>query len=141
MHSALVALILAIWSNLHAHGPDAARIAEAIAGAVESEASPASGESIAVDAALLALYAAKESHLSEHPMAESWDAKAGLSCGYLQLRCALTRDRSLRQQAQTWLAAVRRGGLVAADSSRSRAARRMEEARAALGAAMAGAAP
>ena len=139
IHQQLVALVFAVWGQLHANvqSRDAPRIADAIAHAVESESAPASGESHAMDAALLAVYAKRESDLSEHPTAHSWDAKAGLSKGAWQLRWYLVDGRSLRQQASTWLDSLRRAGLARGiDSSPTRARRRQAEARAALAGAM-----
>lgn len=133
MHSTLVALVLSIWTSLGAHGPDETRIAQAIAAAVAQESSPASGESHAVDAALLAVYAARESGLSEHPAPCSWDARAGLSAGVWQLRSYLVAGRSIEMQARTWLDSLRRGGLAQGiDSDGARATHRLELARSAL---------
>jgi hypothetical protein len=133
----LTSLVLAIWVQLGAHGPDQQRIAEAISAAVISEATPASGESHAVDAALLAVYAWHESGLNEHPRPQSWDAIAGLSRGVWQLRSYLVDGHSLTEQAQSWLWAMRRAGLGrGVDSSPSRAAKRLSEARAALAASL-----
>lgn len=138
-HQQLVALVFAVWGQLHApvHSKDASRIADAIASAVEAESSPASGESHAVDASLLADYAKHESDLSEHPTAFSWDARAGLSVGVWQMRAYLVDGRSLRQQASIWLDSLRRAGLARGiDSSASRAAKRLAEARQAVVAAV-----
>jgi len=131
-HQQLVALVFAVWGQLHANvqSKDAPRIADAIAYAVEAEHAPASGESHAVDASLLAVYAKRESDLSEHPTAHSWDAKSGLSKGVWQLRSYLVDGRSLRQQAAIWLGSLRAAGLARGiDSSPTRAARRLAEAR------------
>lgn len=134
-HQQLVALVFSVWAQLHApvQSKDAPRIADAIATAVEREKAPASGESHAVDAALLAEYADRESNLSEHPKAWSWDAKAGLSEGVWQLRSYLVQGRSLDGQASTWLGSLRAAGLARGiDSSASRAAHRLAEAREAV---------
>lgn len=131
-HQQLVALVFSVWAQLHANvkSPDAPRIADAIAFAVEAEKVPASGESHAVDASLLAVYAKRESDLSEHPTPFSWDAKAGLSKGTWQLRSYLVDGRSLRAQAATWLGSLRAAGLAKGiDSSPTRAAHRLAEAR------------
>jgi hypothetical protein len=136
-HQQLVALVFAVWNQLHGNvtSKDASRIADAIASAVEAESAPASGESHAVDAALLAVYAERESDLSEHPTAHSWDAKAGLSKGVWQLRSYLVDGQSLRQQAATWLGSLRAAGLARGiDSSPTRAAHRLAEARGACAA-------
>lgn len=137
-HQQLVVLVFAVWNQLHAsQSADARRIADAIASAVEAERVPASGESHAVDAALLGDYAFHESGLSEHPAPWSWDARGGLSCGFLQLRCYLVDRQSLVQQAATWLGALRAAGLAkGVDSSPARARARLCEARAALSAAV-----
>lgn len=138
-HQQLVALVFSVWAQLHApvQSKDAGRIADAIATAVEKERAPASGESHAVDAALLAEYADRESNLSEHPTAWSWDAKAGLSAGVWQLRSYLVTGRSLDGQAATWLGSLRAAGLARGiDSSPTRAAHRLAEARGALAAAI-----
>lgn len=130
---ALVALVFAVWKVLGATGPDERPIALAIAQAVASEKAPATGESHAVDAALEAYYAWKESRLNEHPHPESWDAIAGLSCGAWQLRCYLVTGVPLETQARTWLDSLHRAGLArGVDSSPTRAAHRLEKTREAL---------
>jgi hypothetical protein len=80
------------------------------------------------DAALLAVYAWHESQGREAPPAQSWDARALVSCGAWQLRCAIHRDALA--DARTWLALVRSAGLAAVDSSPRRALRRAREAEA-----------
>lgn len=139
MHAQLVKLVFAFWAampwpwNQAVKSPDARDVADGIAVAVEREAanvgSPASGESYAVDAAWLAEYAARESNANEHPIASSWDAKAGLSLGVWQMRWYLVKNHSLAEQAGFWLDAVRRAGVVGADSSYRRAEWRKNEAR------------
>ena len=127
MRTLLVALVLRALHLLHPgleRAGDAQDVAEAIAGAVVADAgnAPLTG-SHAQDAVLLAVYAAHESGLRMHPPAESWDARARVSCGAWQLRCSLTRG-TLEEQARTWLRLARTGGLAALDSSPTRAARR-----------------
>jgi hypothetical protein len=62
---------------------------------------------------------------------------AGLSRGVWQLRSYLVDGHSLTEQAQSWLWAMRRVGLGrGVDSSPSRAAKRLSEARAALAASL-----
>ena len=78
------------------------------------------------EAALLVIYGVHESGLSEHPRAWSWDARGGVSCGWLQLRCGLSSTPEA--DARTWLANVRAVGLAAVDSSATRAERRRREA-------------
>lgn len=135
MHAALVALVFAVWAALPwpfdqaGKSPDARDVADAIAEAVGGEDSPASGESHAVDLALLAEYAARESGARRAPIPTSWDARAGLSRGVWQLRWYLVEGRSLTQQARYWLEAVKRAGVVGADSSSRRARWRTDEAR------------
>lgn len=139
MHGILVAIVFAFWSqmgNMYGKQPDARAVADAIASAVEVEETPATGESHALDAALLAFYAAKESGVSLHPIAWSWDAKAGLSVGVWQLRRELVTGRPLTAQAAMWLHAVRVAGLVGADSSATRAEMRLRRTRELLAAAL-----
>ena len=117
----LSALVLAIWAHmsaLYAHQPDAGRIADAIA-----EAEPTVEE-----AATAALYVALESGVNEHPRAFSWDAKAGVSCGILQMPCAFVATHTLVEQVRWWLSAVRSRGLASVDSSPSRARAREAQA-------------
>lgn len=78
------------------------------------------------EAAITVVYAVHESGLQERPAPISWDARAGVSCGFLQLRCALSSTPAA--DARTWLALVRSSGLAAVDSSPARAARRQAEA-------------
>jgi hypothetical protein len=82
------------------------------------------------DAALLVVYGVHESGLNEHPEPVSWDARAGVSCGFLQLRCSLSSTSAA--DARTWIANVHRVGLGVVDSSPRRAAKRWDEALALL---------
>lgn len=90
----------------------------------------ADASATAEDAALLVVYGVHESGLSERPSPWSWDARAGVSCGFLQLRCNLSG--SPEADARTWLANVHRVGLAVVDSSPRRAAQRWDEALALL---------
>ena len=112
---------------------DAQDVAEAIASAVVADAgnAPLTG-SHALDAATVALYAARESGLHMHPSPASWDASAGVSCGILQLPCSAVRWAPLDEQVRLWLRLAREGGLAALDSSASRAAHREHRARSLL---------
>lgn len=136
LHARLVALCLAIWRamapGLERQG-DAQDVAEAIASAVVADAgnAPLTG-SHALDAATLALYAARESGLHMWPPATSWDASAGVSCGVLQLPCSAVRHSPLDAQVRLWLRLAHDGGLAALDSSPTRAAHRERHARALL---------
>jgi hypothetical protein len=84
------------------------------------------------EAALLATYALHESAAQETPVPTSWDARAGVSCGPWQLRCALVRGATVRYQAHLWLWLFRRYGLVSLDSLKARAEKRHSEALKAL---------
>ena len=55
------------------------------------------------------LYAAHESGFDAHPKAWSWDAKAGVSCGYWQTPCR-TLPKTVTGQAEAWVA-MRRSSL------------------------------
>jgi hypothetical protein len=112
---------------------DAQDVAEAIATVVEADAGnrPLTG-SHALDAATVALYAARESGLHMRPHPWSWDASAGVSCGILQLPCKAVRWATLDEQVRLWLRLARQGGLPALDSSPARAAHREFRARALL---------
>lgn len=110
-----------VLSLLHALAPGAERAADpgvvaAIAAAAETPQ----------DAALLTVYGWHESGGRQDPRPVSWDARARVSCGFLQLRCALHRDALA--DARTWLSLVRAGGLAGVDSSPRRARRRAAEA-------------
>ncbi len=135
MHAALVALVFAVWANLSpalARARDAHAVADALAAAVERQAAPATGESHAVDAAVLALYAALESHLDTDAVSYDPLAGGGMSCGMLQQRCPFVWRSSLEEQARALLWDVRHSSLADVDSSPSRARRRLERARDAL---------
>ncbi len=139
MHAALVALVFAVWANLSpelARARDARAVADALAAAVEPEPMPATGESHAVDVAVLALYAALESHLDTEAVSYDPLAGGGMSCGMLQQRCPLVWRSSLAEQARVWLWDVRHSSLAGVDSSPSRARARLERARLALSAAL-----
>jgi hypothetical protein len=127
--AALVALALRTLGPC----PDARPIAEAIALAVDREDTPTTG-SRELDAALLAVYARHESSGMLTPWPQSWDARAGVSCGPWQMRCVMVAGKAASDQASTWLRLVRVGGLAMVDSSRKRALARMREAERAVGA-------
>ena len=80
----LRALCLSVWAGTST--PDAGEIADSIATAVLEEPTPvfASAEE---DAAVLAIFARGESGLDRAPKPQSWDARAGVSCGVWQQRC------------------------------------------------------
>jgi len=117
----MTALVLALCAALgYAHVPPL--LAAAIASAATTPE----------DAALVVVYGAHESGLSEHPRAWAWDAMAGVSCGLLQLRCSLVRSLTVEGQVREWLRLVHSAGLAAVDSSPTRAAQRRAEAEALL---------
>jgi hypothetical protein len=112
MADVLRALVFAVWSSLHA-GPlpaDAVPIADALVTATLQRAheAPALG-SHALDLVTLAVWAEHESRLLLLPVPESWDARGGVSCGYLQLPCAFVATHSLADQASRWLQLLRWG--------------------------------
>ena len=108
-------LVLALCALMgFAHPPQP--IVSAIANAAETPE----------DAALLVVYGVHESGLSESPRPWSWDARAGVSCGFLQLRCSLSS--SPEADARTWLHNVHASSLALVDSSQRRAAKRWDEA-------------
>jgi hypothetical protein len=119
-------------------GPDRDVLAKEIVKAVraDGENPPLTG-SHAEDAALLGIYSKHESGANIAPQPWSWDARAGVSCGYLQLPCNVVQHVSLADQARLWLKWARQGGLAALDSSPTRAEQRRQEARAVLSAALA----
>ena len=135
MHAALVALVIRIWTAAHptltlSEAQQGA--ADAIATAVEEQPAPSMGESHALDAAVMAHYADLESALDPDAVANDPLAPGGWSCGLWQMRCGFTRHASVVAQAREWLRCVRSAGLAGVDSSKSRARRRTERARAKL---------
>jgi hypothetical protein len=131
MHvKALVLYVLAALS------PQAPRVAEpAVVSAIVTagqELCQVDEDACRLPIALLTLYAWKESEAKEHPRPQSWDAKAGVSCGPWQMRCAMTSHMTLTAQARWWLHELRSSGLAGLDSSKSRAERRTGEAMAIL---------
>jgi hypothetical protein len=98
-------------------------VARAISAAVEADAkNPPLTTSHNQDAALLTLYAWRESGFSIHPHSTSWDSKAGVSCGVWQMHCSAIQGKSLTEQATMWISWARQGGLAGLDSSPARAA-------------------
>ncbi len=78
--------------------------------------------------AVLVTYAALESGMSSRPMAFSWDARAHVSCGYLQEPCGFVDHASLEEQARYWIREERAVGLASVDSDPRRAGRRERRA-------------
>jgi hypothetical protein len=111
----LKSLCLALWMSISpaaARLPDAAEIAESIATAVLEQEEPVF-RSAEEDAAMTAIWAYYETggSLSPHPRPQSWDAKAGLSCGVWQQRCR-TLSPSILGQAREELRLMRRGAVL-----------------------------
>jgi hypothetical protein len=131
LHAALVSLVLFVFAD---HGyretPATRGLAELTASAVEERRVPATGESHAVDASLLALYEILESGLDPDAVAYDPRAPGGQSCGLLQMRCPYVWCHTIREQLRWWLATVHAVGLAAVDSSSPRAHERLETARA-----------
>jgi hypothetical protein len=63
------------------------------------------------------------------PVPQSWDARAGKSCGFLQLPCYAVRGRTMTEQASLWLSWLQQGGLAAL-SGYGKAGKRIAAARA-----------
>jgi hypothetical protein len=123
------ALVLAILTHLT---PGADRAAEpAVVDAIVS----VGDEATLREVALLTTYAWLESRAKVQPRPWSWDAKANVSCSYLQIPCAVARRLSLADQARYWLRELRAAGLASLDSSPKRAERRETYAMKALEAA------
>lgn len=112
----LVALVLSTWTTMHpGHAPprEGAEVASAIAFAVleQPEAGPYDDET---EAALLAVFADRESSVRAHPCAHTSSPTCGDSGhahGYWQLWSASESDRAQRQ-AEVWLALLRYAGGV-----------------------------
>ena len=77
-------------------------------------------------------YGYRESHWMPHPRAESWDARAGVAHGFLQL-WGPAGSLPLVDQCRAWLLNVQASSLASVDSSPTRAARRAAEAARLLG--------
>jgi|SRR5208282_1228781 len=75
------------------------------------------------------VYGALESRFKDHPRAWSWDARGGVSCGYLQEPCWYVKDHDDEAQARWWMGNERAAGLASVDSDPKRAARRAKIAR------------
>ena len=127
-------LVLALAVAL-GRGTPTPDVAQAIASGCEAEARRAPVD-VDMCAALVATYVAHESGFQDAPSPVSWDARARVSCGVLQLPCSVSTGP--RHDVRWWLWALRRGGLASLDSSPRRAAARLVEARAALDIARAG---
>ena len=122
----LKALVLAIFAHLT---PGADRAAEpAVVDAIVAVGDEATQREIA----LLTTYAWLESRAKVEPRPWSWDAKANVSCSYLQIPCAVAHRLTLAEQARYWLRELRAAGLASLDSSAKRAARREAYAEKAL---------
>lgn len=124
-------LALAIWAQLAGTTQlgalrigDAQSIADAIAIAV-SEDGPRGFADLEVEASAMAVYAWGESRVRAHPPGESWDARAGVSCGPWQEPCSFARTATLVDQARYWLRELHAAGLASLDSSPTRARRRL----------------
>jgi hypothetical protein len=120
MLAELVALVLALWSAASpaaVRSPDARAIAEAAAQAVldDAEHAPALG-SHAEDLAAMAEWARLESGLQRAPRPQSWDARAGISCGPWQEPCPFVARADLRGQARYWLELLHRGAVICPES-------------------------
>jgi hypothetical protein len=84
------------------------------------------------EAAVVALYAWKESRLRRNPYPISWDSAAGVSCDFLQMPCNLIRGQAPVEQVRMWLSWMHDAGLGSLDSSPTRAAHRVAQALALL---------
>lgn len=115
LFEALRALCFAVWSAMtpsYAHAGDAAMIANAIAQAVvEDGANAPVMSSHAEDAALMAVYAARESNLDVGAMHRPVNARDHESAGPWQLGLEW-RSRPLAQQGKAWLYILREGARI-----------------------------
>jgi hypothetical protein len=117
------ALILAMLTHF---APGMSRYADrsVVVGLASAASDPAlhmTREELAIEV----VYGAFEGQFRDHPPhAYSWDAKSGVSCGFLQERCWYTKDHSDEEQATWWLHNERAAGLASVDSSPTRAAQR-----------------
>ena len=105
------ALVFAVWSAIHPHAGksgDAPVIAAAIATAV-SEDEARGAKDGPIEAALLAVFAWHESNVQMVPFPDSWDSKAGLSCGPWQQSCEAVRGMAALGQARRWLGLLHEG--------------------------------
>ena len=107
-------LVLAIWTAAGVPTTaDAPAIASAVAQAVADDADNAPVyTSHAEDLAVMAVYVVAESNVRVHPIAYSWDAKAGVSCGAFQVPCFVVRAQSLVGQAKYVLRLMHLGALT-----------------------------
>jgi len=111
----LKSLCVAVWTSLSpaaAQMRDANEIADSIATAVLEADGPVF-RNAEEDAAILAVWAYYETggSLSRHPRPQSWDAKAGLSCGVWQQRCS-TLPPTILGQARAELTLMRNGAVL-----------------------------
>jgi hypothetical protein len=130
----LRAIVFAVWSGIHpgaATSGDAPVIADAIAVATAEDLARGYVDA-PLEAAVLAGYAWAESRLRLQPPPDAWDARAGVSCGPWQLRCAWVRGMAPVDQARLWLRLLHASSLASLDSSPARAARRLAKASALL---------
>lgn len=117
----LQTLVLGIAGLLH-RGTPSRQIVTAIVDGCEHETKIAPTD-VEACVALVTVYVALESGYLTNPIPWSWDAKAGRSCGILQLPvCSL--PSSPARDVMTWLSMVRRSSLASVDSSSKRAAQR-----------------
>jgi hypothetical protein len=150
----LKAICFAIWTAMSpasTRSADAVEIAESIATAVLEQEGPVFRD-YEEDAAMMAVWAFGETGgtLIRHPRPQSWDAKAGLSCGVWQQRCRSIAPTILGQaRDELWL--MRRGAVLCPEqpmaplsggcrAGRGLADRRVARARALLSAVRAAAA-
>jgi len=132
MIQSFTAAILALWCAINpslSKGPERLAIAKAIAAVHVGPAQGAVllGEGHLHDALVEAYYAAKESEVRRFPVAQAWDAKAHVSCGFLQEPCTFV-DAHLGDdaaQARWWAKEVGLRGIASVDSSPSRAKARV----------------
>jgi hypothetical protein len=134
----LKAICFAIWAAMSpssTRAADAVDIAESIATAVMEQDAPVFRD-VEEDAAMLAVWAFGETggSLSRYPRPQSWDAKAGLSCGVWQQRCRSIPPTILGQaRDEIWL--MRRGAVLCPEqpmaplSGGCRAGRRLADRR------------
>lgn len=120
MFQTIYALVMAVWTLLDpalARGPDARPIAMAIAEVAVDDVSKAPVfSSHDLDVVVEAVYVAGESGVRKNPAPQSWDAKAGKSCGAFQEPCGYVARHSLRDQARFWMHLLREGKKDCPDS-------------------------
>jgi hypothetical protein len=114
--STLVLTFMAAISPGAEHRGDASSLATAIASTIESDPLPPVFGTKERDAAMMALYAWHESNFAAHPTPQSWDAKAGKSCGYWQQACLGAGTLDVIGQARMWLWQLHEGAKICPDS-------------------------